>query len=211
MTEFSFTRIGSEWGVRVWDGPGGNLEDETVTITTKAGKEKEVKLGSLVSSDRKVQIYEIAAAPKKEDEQPLPGPDVVPDGRYAFPVEDDEWMFVRIWRGTRNPNVVRAYVIATQTGDLDKGEATDVKDALDRIVLLGAAKSAQEFGWRTGHCGRCGDELSNNLSRKLGTGPVCMKRLWSNTSRLALMAEAREELRAVGLDPQAKYDSLSAA
>jgi hypothetical protein len=38
-----------------------------------------------------------------------------------------------------------------------------------------------------------------------------MKRLWSNDSRLALMAEAREELRAVGLDPQAKYDSLSAA
>jgi hypothetical protein len=104
MTEFSFTKVGDSWSVRVWNGPLTNLAGQTVIVKTKAGAEKQVKF-----------------------------------------------------------------------------------------------------------CGRCGDRLKNNLSRKLGTGPVCMKKLWSDKDRLRLTREAREELRSAGLDPDGKYDSLEVA
>jgi hypothetical protein len=216
MAEISFTKFGDSWAIRVWDGPPA-MTGQTVTVKTKAGAEKQAKLGELVGGGGRVQVYAIAKDTPKEDAKPdltMPGPDAVPAGRYAIPMsmfaEEQNWLFVRVWRGSRNPNVVKTYLIRALDGELEKGDEIDTRGTLNMIVAFGPAKAAQEFGWRTGYCGRCGDKLSNNLSRKLGTGPVCMKRLWSDTARFALAKEARDELRAAGLDPTAKYDSLEA-
>jgi hypothetical protein len=217
MAEFSFTKLpDGSWGVRVWEAPKwtDSLEGVTVKVATKAGAEKPTKLGRQVSSTGRAQTYEIdapnkEAKPKEEAEAkedgkpPLPGPDAVPAGRYAYN-DGEKWMGVKIWRkGDR----VAAYVL-THGGDLDRGEPTNVRHALNSIVAIGVGRAAQEFGWRFGHCGRCGDELKKNLSRKLGMGPVCMKKVFGARDRLHLLADARKELRAAGLDPEAKYDSL---
>jgi hypothetical protein len=213
-TEFSFTKAGDSWAVRAWKPPLNiELEGATVTVTTKAGAEKKTKLGKLLKAEGKLHVYEIAADPKpegtekpEEEKAPLPGPDVVPAGRYAYS-DGEQWIGVKIWRkGDR----VAAYVLK-HGGDLDRGDATNVRHALNAIVALGVGRAAQEFGWRFGHCGRCTDELKVNLSRKLGMGPVCMKKVFGDTERLELMREARKELRAAGLDPDAKYDSLELA
>jgi hypothetical protein len=42
-------------------------------------------------------------------------------------------------------------------------------------------------------------------------GPVCTKKVFGDRDRLRLMREARKELRAAGLEPDAKYDSLELA
>jgi hypothetical protein len=184
-----------------------------VIVKTKAGAEKQVKLGELVQASGHAQVYAIAKDDTKPDPT-LPGPDVMPAGRYAIPMsmfaEETNWLFVRVWRSSRNPGVVKTYLIKALDGELEKGSELDTKGTLNMIVAFGPAKAAQEFGWRTGYCGRCGDKLKNNLSRKLGTGPVCMKKLWSDKARLALMKEARHELRAAGLDPEGAYGSLEA-
>jgi hypothetical protein len=210
MTEFSFTKIGDGWGIRAWCPPTNiDLVGTTVTVTTKAGAEKKVKLGPVSSVNGKATVFELAAEPKqKDDDKPsLPGPDVVPAGRYAY--EGDEgWMFVKVWR---KKDRVAVYLIKALEGSLDSGKRIYAKDALEAIAAMGAGKSAQEFGWRTGYCGRCGDELKVNLSRKLGMGPVCTKKVFGDRDRLRLMREARKELRAAGLEPDAKYDSLELA
>jgi hypothetical protein len=218
MTEFSFTKVGDSWSVRVWNGPTTNLAGQTVVVKTKAGAEKQVKLGEIVQTNGRAQVYAIAPDSPKEDTEPdptLPGADVVPVGRYAIPMsmfaEETNWLFVRVWRASRNQKIVKTYLIKALDGELEKGSEVDTKATLAMIVAFGPAKAAQEFGWRTGFCGRCGDRLKNNLSRKLGTGPVCMKKLWSDKDRLRLTREAREELRRAGLDPDGKYDSLEAA
>jgi hypothetical protein len=205
MTEFSFTKHDEEWGVRVWDGPG-SLQGQTVTVSTKGGVEKQVELGELLVSNRRLEIYEIAERKDEPKNGPvLPGPDVVPAGRYAYPVMVDgveEWRYVKIWR---KQDKVAAYAIK----GLEKGSKVDRQEALLAIAAFGTGKAAQEFGWRTGYCGRCGDELKKNLSRKLGIGPVCIKKVHSPSTVRSLMAGARKELRDAGLDPEAAYDSLA--
>jgi hypothetical protein len=70
-------------------------------------------------------------------------------------------------------------------------------------------EAAVMFGHRTGRCSRCGEDLKVNLSRKMGIGPVCAKHWFANDVRLARMADAREKLRAAGIDPKDSNDDLS--
>jgi hypothetical protein len=206
MAEYSFTKIDGGWGIRVWDGPGA-LSGQVVTVTTKAGAEKQVALGDLVRRDGRLEVYAIVSEQKPSTAVlPLPGPDVVPAGRYAYPVTEngqEVWRFVKIWR---KDDRVSAYAVK----GLEKGDKVDRREALLAIAAFGPGRAAQEFGWRTGYCARCGDELRVNLSRKLGIGPVCMEKLFDNRTRLNMLREARKELRAAGLEPDAKYDSLEA-
>jgi hypothetical protein len=198
--EYSFARVGQGWGVRVWDGPT-HASGDVVTVVTKNGKQKQVLLGELLSALGKAQTYTILedTAGQTPDAK-LPGPDVVPAGRYAYPV-GNEWRFVKIWR---KDDRVAAYA----TRGLTQGDKVDRREALEGIAAIGAGRAAQEFGWRTGFCGRCGDKLAVNLTRKLGIGEHCMKKMYGDETRLRMMREARKSLREAGLDPKAKYDSL---
>jgi hypothetical protein len=155
-------------------------------------------------------IERLLELPKKESEDEGEGegekPDV-PAGRYAVRIANTEWDLLRVWRGTRNPSIVQVYrVKGTEQGERLSRE--EERGAL-LVIAEDPAKAAVEFGHRTGSCSRCGTELDVNLSRKLGIGPECMKHWFSNEDRLERMREAREQLRAAGLEPTEKFDSLA--
>jgi hypothetical protein len=217
MATYSWRKVGDDFGVSVWDGPD-LLTGQTVTVTAKSGRTSEVKLGKRLMHDRKLQVYEIDRQTSLEDPPaqaptPLPTPEEVPAGRYAIQESAGQgrgrkWQLYRVWRGSRNPNAVQVYNVK----DVEDGNRLARKGEVRVLFAIAEdpGRAAQEFGWRTGSCGRCALPLENNLSRKLGTGPVCMKHTHDRDTRLRLMAEARAELREEGLDPAAKFDSLEA-
>jgi hypothetical protein len=150
---------------------------------------------------------QIAAIVKKLDApaQPARPTCTAPSGRYAVQAID-EMFLVRLWRGTRNPDYTCLY--EHDTGDRITGP---LEPLLLAAISKDPAGAAEEFGHRTGTCYRCGTELLKNLSRKLGMGPDCMKHLFDREVRLARLAQARQELRDAGLDPEALNDNLSVA
>lgn len=141
---------------------------------------------------------------KQKAETPVTSEPVVPAGRYAA-----NNSLYRVWRGTRNPSIVHVYeVIGTETGERVPAH---VEDAVLAEVAKDPGKAAQEFGHRTGSCSKCGKGLNNNLSRKLGIGPVCLKHWFPDEDRKLMVKTARCELRADGIDPTASYDRLPPA
>lgn len=157
--------------------------------------------GSL--SDKQLACVMRALPDTNSDPVPL-----LPAGRYAVTL-NGEIALVRVWRGTRDASVQRIYSI---TGYADRGDRLGIADEANaaRAIAVDPGAAAQEFGRRTGHCYRCGDELQVNLSRRLAIGPDCAKHVFENSRRLAMMRQAREDLRAAGLDPAAKFDDLAA-
>jgi hypothetical protein len=135
----------------------------------------------------------------------------VPAGRYAVQGIKQgqlaDWTLLRVWKGTRNPNVVHVYVVkGTEEGE----RLGPVESAVAlRSIAQDPGKAALEFGHRTGCCSRCAAALDKNLSRKLGVGPTCMKHWFDPEQRHSMNAKARKELRDAGLDPEAKLDDLS--
>lgn len=52
---------------------------------------------------------------------------------------------------------------------------------LDYIAEVGPESAMRRYGLEIGRCGRCHITLTNNISRKLGIGPVCRRNLgWSD-------------------------------
>lgn len=158
------------------------------------------KFGTLSEKQRSAILKRV-----KPQGNATPNP-LIPAGRYAVQI-DGEWQLFRVWRGTRNLAIQHVYAV--------KGteEGTRLNAPNERLVATLVAKdpglAARQFGYRTGHCGRCGKELEVNLSRKLGVGPECMKHVHTDEQRYSLMAWGRQELRDVGIDPEAKHDDLA--
>lgn len=199
--EFRWARLDDGgWGVRVTD-PAGNcdvLQDEVVTVTNRSGRSKEVKLSQMVSArDQGDCTYACESADQQLDF--LPGPDVVPAGRYAIDMGGTYFM-VRVWRG-RNPKYVRVYEDRTDA-------EVDRADALARISEAGPAEAARLYGTLTGSCSRCAKRLDVRLSVKLGIGPVCGKKFYEPADWKRIMAEARSEIRADGFDPSEPVDTV---
>lgn len=148
---------------------------------------------------------QIAAVLRKLDEKSpeLPGPDVVPAGRYAITLQipnpkgevTDEVVFVKVWR---KPNIVRCYMLH---GPNEDESPVNVKDVLEAIVKAGVGDAAVAYGRATGNCSQCDYGLRNRLSRHMCIGPVCGEKVHDHTVWLAKKAKARAELRAMGLDP----------
>jgi hypothetical protein len=153
----------------------------------------------------------------KENSEPQP---LVPAGRYAVTI-DGVLLFVRVWRGTRDPSVQQVYLLmASQEAELDgsieylvegEGQRMKPRDEARAATLIAAdpAAAAEEYGRRTGHCWRCAGKLEVNLSRELVMGPECMKHVYDDATRYSKMAGARRALRDRGLDPKAKHDDLA--
>lgn len=162
---------------------------------------------SLPRKDASAWITRLLELPKLESKPDEPIEDLPPAGRYAIEGTDGEWSLLRVWRGTRNSYIVQVYEVK----GTEKG--TRLPRATEKIALRAIAKNpgqaAIDFGHRTDHCSRCGIELERNLSRRLGIGPECIKHWFGDDERLARLAEARNELRAAGIDPEAKYADLT--
>lgn len=144
----------------------------------------------------------------KTKNQELPDLPLVPDGRYAVQI-DDEWKLYRIWRGTRNPSIQHAYAVkGTEDGQRVFGR--EYAEAV-KAIATDPGEAAIQFGHRTGHCSRCGTELAKNLSRHMGIGPDCVKHWFPTDVCNSKRARSRSALRAIGVNPEGKFDDITAA
>lgn len=127
----------------------------------------------------------------------------VPAGRYAVGNDGGELRFYRVWRGTRNKSVVRVYVLHGPDEDRVPGRLAEL-GVLSKIDAAGPREAAIRYGREIGECSSCGLRLTNALSRELGIGPVCGGRFYADKADwTAVKKQARTDLRARGIDPEA--------
>lgn len=126
----------------------------------------------------------------------------VPAGRYALVDPDDELNPVKFYKVNDGKKGTRWEGFTFV--DRFVGDDTFPVKGHSRISTLKAIAAdplaaAQLFGREEARCCKCGRNLTRRLSRHLGIGPVCGQRNgWFDGD---LVAEARAELKAQGLDP----------
>lgn len=154
------------------------------------------------------EIDRLKAAERKAKDD-LPGPDVVPAGRYAYTLTRtsgsngslkvvEETVLINVWRGSRNPSFVRCYLIE---GDEERNAQVSSGPTLAAIVEQGVAECAVRYGQLKGRCYRCNHPLDDLISVELSMGPVCAEKLYSHATVLEMKAAARAVIRGRGLDP----------
>lgn len=134
-----------------------------------------------------------------------PSPEELPAGRYAIrETEGDELRFYKVWRGTRNPDYAKVYLLhgPDETALSWKSGATIMK----KIVFAGPRDAAITYGREIGACSTCGKRLTNRLSRALGIGPICGGRFWGDDWK-PLVEDVRTSLAANGLDPDENMEA----
>jgi hypothetical protein len=190
----TFSRLkrepGQPWGVRV-PLPSNDVNPGcTVTVRTKAGEEKRITLGSEVVTFNDAALFTIAGERKLADEgsgkaeaidyrkrmtQRLDGR--VPAGRYAVDGDDGttDFYFVDFaehgdWAG--------CVFVTLHTGGGDQRMNPKASGTiLAKIIAAGAREASARYGHELGHCGVCGRELTNDVSREYGIGPVCRDKM----------------------------------
>ena len=127
-----------------------------------------------------------------------PTPEELPAGRYAITDENNELKFYQVWRGSRNPDIIKVYI---QHGPDDS--EIPFRSAMvvcKRIVNEGPLVCAQRYGREIGSCYRCGLRLTNRVNRQLGIGPICGNRDFGDEFK-RLESVARAEIIRAGHDP----------
>jgi hypothetical protein len=124
----------------------------------------------------------------------------VPAGRYAVENAEGELRFYHVWRGKKNPNVVRLYV-AHGPYESDLSNPKTMKAILDKIEAAGIRECAIRYGNEIGACSNCGRRLTNRISRELGIGPICGGRMFGDGFKDEVRA-ARERIVERGEDPE---------
>lgn len=150
------------------------------------------------------EIIDALFASPVATKQTIPGPEELPAGRYAVVldlngVEHD--FFVRVWRGSQNPNVVNCY-------NDDTGDTVNKHDAIKRILDAGVIESARRYGRLRKKCFRCNNKLRNRLSLELDIGPECLKHLHSPERAKEIRAAARQVIRDRGEDPSESVEGF---
>jgi hypothetical protein len=182
-----FTKVGDLWGIR----SGAELEvGSTVEVTKSSGDTKQVIVGEFVFvNNYGSYVYTTKRAPKPS-EADLPGDDVVPAGRYALEL-DGELRFVKVWRKGERIGVY----------DDDNRDRLPLT-TLQAIADAGSFECAVRYGQLRKACSRCGVKLRNRLSVELAIGPECIKYWHDDVTRLTLVDNARQAIRARGEDPK---------
>jgi hypothetical protein len=132
----------------------------------------------------------------------MPSAEALPSGRYALligeeGVDQNDWHFFKVKRGTRNPDVAWIHRIAgDDEWEMQFNEGLKIAR---QIVDAGIGKAASDYGEQKKCCSRCGRGLTRRISRKLHIGPVCGGHFYQDWDER--LAAARDELRAEGLDP----------
>lgn len=98
-------------------------------------------------------------------------PDCVPDGQYALRGEDG---IIRFYSVNTNDGICWVAVHASDERHNIKGRSRH--QILDAIAA-DPRSAAILFGHETNHCGRCGRELTDEVSRANGIGPVCARKV----------------------------------
>lgn len=156
-------------------------------------KEQQMRIGEAVrgaKDDLKANNYGI---PSGED---------LPSGRYAIDNADGELTFYRVWRGTRNPDYVKLYVL--HGPDESEVPFKSMVTILKKIAENPGA-AAVRYGHEIGACSQCGLRLTNRVSRALGIGPICGGHFYGEEFK-SVVHGAREQIRAAGLDPDGNVE-----
>lgn len=100
----------------------------------------------------------------------------VPDGHYAIRHQDGELRFYRVQTGAPGSRWEGRRFLDIQAGDEFHKYNGNVQNIID---CIGAdPKSASlEYGLAIGQCGVCHRTLTNKLSRRIGIGPICRRRM----------------------------------
>lgn len=193
-TVASFARLkrepGQPWGVRVPLPSNDANPGCTVTVRTRAGEEKRITLGSEVATFNDAALFTIAGERKLADDGGAKAEAIdyrrrmaerlagrIPAGRYAVTGDDGttDFYFVDFaehgdWAG--------CVFVTLHTGGGDQRIAPKpTATILKRILDDGPTEAMQRYGHELGHCGNCGRELTNDVSREFGIGPVCRQNL----------------------------------
>ena len=100
---------------------------------------------------------------------------VVANGRYAITV-GDKLRFFHINAPTKGKWVGFTFVKEFFGG----GQEINIRNRETRNQILGAiandSKALARYGQELGFCGICGRELTDEVSRAIGIGPVCREK-----------------------------------
>jgi hypothetical protein len=125
-------------------------------------------------------------------------------GRYALEDPDDELNPVKFYKvgiGKQGGQWAGFVFVDRYTGDDLYPVKGHARVAILKAIAEDPQTAAIRFGHERKHCSICGRGLTRYLSRKLGIGPVCGGRLeWLTDD---VIADARAELEAEGIDPDA--------
>ena len=174
-----------------------------------AGEKAELKRQAESLEKRKASewISRLRVLPSVERQPEGPRPDGerlrdrVPKGRYAIE-EDGELRFFKVKWYDGGPSV---FIQASD--DFHKIENKSRKYAILRLIADDAREAAMRYGRELRSCSVCGRTLTNRVSRKLCIGPVCGGHFYADPGDWkTLVREAREEINAAGLDPDADVE-----
>jgi hypothetical protein len=161
------------------------------------------KAATLSKREASEWISRLTALPHKPkaQRQDTNVPDV-PNGRYALEDPEDALNPIKFYKvnhgkaGGRWEGFVFVDRFVSDETYPVKGHA---RIAVLEAIAANPLEAAQRFGREENACCICGRRLTRRLSRYLGIGPVCGGRNeWVDSD---MIASAREELRAQGLDP----------
>lgn len=104
--------------------------------------------------------------------------DQIPEGRYAIQYQSKSWRFFVVQKGKEGSKWEGYTFLKLQVSD----ELYPVQPAAYRIELykaileMGIAKSMMKYGIEIGVCSVCGRTLTDEQSRQIGIGPICIDR-----------------------------------
>lgn len=132
----------------------------------------------------------------------------IPPGRYAVQTGDDEneIMFYRVMEAT-NKETGNKYKIIKVIGGPNEYLITGARalSAAKMIVRAGIGNSAALYGHKVGRCSQCHTRITNRVSRELGIGPVCIRRVYPDWE--TRVTSARQRLLVMGLDPDESVEA----
>lgn len=161
-------------------GMGRNKASELIDWFKKQpNKSREVALIAVVNGETNCEIWSN-----------------LPPGRYAVENAEGELRFYQVWE--KYDRAKRIYVM--HGPDSSALAARAALAVAKKIVAAGVRECAIRYGMEIGHCSNCGLRLTNRISRELGIGPVCGRRMFGDSFKVEVKAK-RAEIKARGEDP----------
>jgi hypothetical protein len=195
------------------------IEDREMEDSQRTEALRRLDSGEVSKTDASRWIDRLKELPRRQRQrenggEPSEGFADVPPGRYALPTLDGDDTAVGFYRVDR-PDKGRwaGYTFVKQlvaSGGYgaeslsQKRLPVPVQKSISHRIAENPWEAMERFGRELGACGNCGRALTNRISRALGIGPVCGRRLGYITPER--LAEARAFLEAEGLDPDEEVE-----
>lgn len=176
---YRWTKVAGQWLVSGPDAAVG----ASITISKADGSTAAAVVTGVYAKpsdmDNGLGLYEV----RKADEAPAAtggGLPDVPAGHYAIASRgDNDLLFVRVDRPTDGQWAGRTFIKMIVGGKPDAPirDRAQVRSILERIIEAGPAEAGALYGQEIGRCCRCNRTLTDKVSRELGIGPECRRKM----------------------------------